>query len=274
MPRKKSDYDVWADSILPYLQKNWDFTKPWPTMEGLLGTGKRKGPVTANQVGQMAVDMANPSFGLLGTIAGVGAKTASKTGKKMSEIMERQGASRQEIFDKTGWYKGVDNKWRHEIDDSKATFEPRFEGQFGPMSQFMDHPDLYAAYPELANIPVVVKPLQQGMRAGYNPKLDAISIAPNIAPDSSLLHELQHAIQKREGFASGMSLKEASQLINDYAAIPTTDPRKVYKRSAGEVEARNTQTRMNYDPVGRQAIPPWLDYDVPEQYHIWTGMFK
>jgi hypothetical protein len=270
MPSRQS-YDFWSDKMLPFLQQQ---TQPFPSYEGLLAMGQRKGPLTNEDVGQAAADMANPSFGLLGTIAGIGSKTASKTAKKAAEIMERKGATRDEIYNKTGWYKGVDDKWRYEVDDSKASFTPRYEGQFGPMSQFMDHSELYAAYPDLANLPVVVKPLPQGMRAGYNPKHDAVSISPDIAPDSSLLHELQHAIQQREGFAGGASLKDANRMINDYAAIPTTDPRKVYKQFAGEVEARNTQRRMNYDPAGRQVIPPWLDYDVPERYHIWTGMFK
>lgn len=271
MPRGQP-YDFWESVLQPKLQElQKQLTpKPYPSFADLQALAAKKGPLTEDDVAAYAVDMASPSFGLAGTIAGIGAKTANKTFKKAAEIMERKGTPRGEIYDKTGWYKGIDGKWRFEVDDSKASFSPRFEGQFGPMSQFMQHSDLYAAYPELANMPVVVKPLPKGQRAGYNPNLNSISIAPNIAPDSSLLHELQHAIQQRESFVGGMSSKQAKELTNDYYP-KGTDYRKVYKQSAGEVEARNTQKRMSYPPSARRVFRPWTTYDVPETHQIMFG---
>ena len=91
---------------------------------------------------------------------------------------------------------------------------------------------------------------------------------------SVLLHEIQHAIQKHEGFARGGSAAEArtlpefEQLLKQYMAehegrlpswtevVPGPEQleeeaaRKVYLRLAGEVEARNTQRRM-----GMTALP-------------------
>jgi hypothetical protein len=43
------------------------------------------------------------------------------------------------------------------------------------------------------------------------------------------------------------------------------DPFKVYERLAGEAEARNVQTRMDFTPEQRQAQPPWETLDVPEE---------
>jgi hypothetical protein len=49
------------------------------------------------------------------------------------------------------------------------------------------------------------------------------------------------------------------------------DPFDVYRRSAGEVEARNVQSRMNMTPAERRATPPWLTQDVPDEMQIVRG---
>jgi DNA-binding CsgD family transcriptional regulator len=58
------------------------------------------------------------------TFAGVNAKTADKAALARAQNMEAEGASRDDIWDATGWFKGVDGKWRFEIDDSGASFAP------------------------------------------------------------------------------------------------------------------------------------------------------
>ncbi|WP_196301241.1 hypothetical protein, partial [Streptococcus pneumoniae] len=42
----------------------------------------------------------------------------------------------------------------------------------------------------------------------------------------------------------------------------------LYRRLAGEAEARLVQKRMDLSPEERRARPPWLDYDVPEEQQI------
>ena len=54
------------------------------------------------------------------TFAGVNAKTADKVALARAQNMEADGAGRDAIWDETGWFKGVDGKWRFEIDDSGA----------------------------------------------------------------------------------------------------------------------------------------------------------
>ena len=112
---------------------------------------------------------------------------------------------------------------------------------------------------------------------------------------SSTLHELQHAIQQREGWARGGSpdmfagdkaneaLKELTarqtrglepfspeaQAIRDrlFDNLAKDDaigyPQKLYRRLAGEAEARATQARMNMDMPQRQQTYPADSYDVP-----------
>jgi hypothetical protein len=43
------------------------------------------------------------------------------------------------------------------------------------------------------------------------------------------------------------------------------DPDEAYRRLAGEAEARNVQTRMDFTPAERKAKAPWTTLDVPEE---------
>lgn len=63
---------------------------------------------------------------------------------------------------------------------------------------------------------------------------------------SPLLHEVQHAIQEREGFAKGGAPED-----------------NAYRRLMGEVEARAVQSRMNLSAEQRRALFPLDSYDVP-----------
>jgi hypothetical protein len=72
---------------------------------------------------------------------------------------------------------------------------------------------------------------------------------------SNLAHELQHAVQKREGWTAG-------------SADPDWD---IYKRNAGEVEARNTQKRLQMDALLRRMTTPWSTQDVPFENQLLTG---
>ncbi len=82
-----------------------------------------------------------------------------------------------------------------------------------PLSSAIDHPELLAAYPDLAKIPYAegADHILKGARGGYIPSADSVVMGtPDITgrgwdSRSTLLHEIQHAIQEREGFAKGSS---------------------------------------------------------------------
>tara|TARA_R110000803_G_C11924447_1_gene314727 strand:+ start:1 stop:1065 length:1065 start_codon:yes stop_codon:yes gene_type:complete len=74
-------------------------------------------------------------------------------------------------------------------------------------------------------------------------------------------------------------LKDAKKSLNDpyhpaAKAAQETAAGRIYKRSAGEVEARNVQTRMDMTPEQRLAQPPWTTLDVPEADQIVRGARK
>ncbi|MDX9742146.1 MAG: PLxRFG domain-containing protein [Gammaproteobacteria bacterium] len=70
----------------------------------------------------------------------------------------------------------------------------------------------------------------------------------------TLLHELQHGIQFREGFAVGGSPEAFASDSQEQGA-------DTYRRLAGEVEARNVETRRQMTPEQRRAIAPGYTSD-------------
>jgi hypothetical protein len=70
----------------------------------------------------------------------------------------------------------------------------------------LDHPELLKAYPELGDIKVQVGSGHGGQRGSYNKAQNTITLASYLDTDqsrSTMLHELTHAIQAKEGFNRG-----------------------------------------------------------------------
>jgi len=53
-----------------------------------------------------------------GMFAGIGARNADLGALERAQKMAEGGTDREAIWNETGWFKGVDGKWRFEIDDS------------------------------------------------------------------------------------------------------------------------------------------------------------
>ncbi|EPP6631240.1 LPD23 domain-containing protein [Campylobacter upsaliensis] len=171
--------------------------------------------------------------------------------------LEISGADEIEIWEKTGWYKDKDNKWKFEISqrggELKLKFTPENKGadwliySIGAeknLVDFLKDDELFKAYPQLQDIKIKTFTLQESADSPsvvgrYDPYNKVIKLnAENIDTDikqakSTLYHEIQHAIQDIEGFAYGERLE---QISNDN-----------YRLRHGEVEARNVQKRLDLD---------------------------
>ena len=88
----------------------------------------------------------------------------------------------------------------------------------------------------------------------------SIGLAGGADTHSVLLHELQHAVQRDEGFNVGPSSSDAAALAGARHGIAPFD---AYQRSMGESEARAVQSRMGLPDEQRGAVPPWQSHDVP-----------
>lgn len=264
--------------------------------------------------------------GTLGSFAGVRSKALDRNALAEAQVMEANGAVMDDIYSKTGMFRGADNRWRFEIDDSGARFaanwqyEPSLSEKYlsyggyariTPLPKIYDHPELYKAYPWLRDTKVVYDPKHPS--AAMIPGSNSI-ILGKINNIGAVQHEVQHLIQEYEGMAAGgapgtagkeynlkyqqafdnlkdevlniykkitsgkeVSIEDklkaerfvkAAEKFPEYRASGDAKAVENYMNLAGEVEARNVETRALLDAQERRQIPPWATEDVVRRQQI------
>lgn len=185
-------------------------------------------------------------------------KTYRMDNLKVAEKMERGKMDAKAIKLATGWERGADGKWRYEMPDAKikdmkdiggGNIVKRFDDDMlwndGNLADVIDAPKLFEAYPQLKNVRIDTDAIMNDMPSNgeYNPKTNTITIhADELKYMNSILnHEIQHAIQFIEGFATGGNedsvrsrIEDRMQKIEDAANV-----------AAGTLdEYRNISTRL------------------------------
>lgn len=158
----------------------------------------------------------------LNQMAGEHAKTAALDKLEQAKAMAEDSSS-EEIYKATGWFKGQDGKWRFEIPDNleAITLDKLLNDKRAKLGEIYDNPQLFEAYPDLKDVPVRIEEIEKGFNGfAY---ADAITISASLKNDneakSILVHEIQHLIQKREGFARGGGPKTAREQIREEQRI-------------------------------------------------------
>ena len=189
------------------------------------------------------------------SIAGRNAEIANIIALDEAKQMEVDGYSESEIYQQTGWFRGADNMWRFEIDDSTMRYTPERMAQkmvdgVVHLEDVIDHPVLFAAYPRLRDVSVTFTPMKPGAEGVYRRAENRIYLADSNknSPESTLVHEIQHAIQALEGFAYGASRSYWANIINNGGKIDskrlrdaTAAVRKFEENKANQpvIDARN-----------------------------------
>lgn len=141
----------------------------------------------------------------------------------------RSGKSEKDVWKQIGVGKAPDGEWRKEISDKASKYDPealsdlRLLDDFDymkhtqPLGGTLEHEQLYKMYPELSDMPVHFMPAERmkGAYAAYSPTHDRITLSDQLSPEkarSSALHEIQHAIQEREGFAVGGNQRDFAKI--------------------------------------------------------------
>jgi len=164
------------------------------------------------------------------------------------------------------------------------------------LSDVLDHKELYDNYPTLFDAKLTFTDMPKGANGYYDAKANEIVLNSAMNKEdikSSLLHEIQHAIQNKEGFARGGSaqefyndakskidllkyelefepddfirdkkLKQLSEIETAYKNGGKEEAFKKYQRLSGEIEARDVQARMNYTPEQREKIAPYSSENI------------
>jgi len=210
-----------------------------------------------------------PNASLMSIFGGRGAKTANQNALRRAEKMLVEKADNEVIRNKTGWHKGMDNKWRFEIDDSKLTLKedgPWYGLYTGTklvdLDEIIDHEDLFRAYPELKEMQVVNSGSEllkehRGYMSGNRIGVSDEAISDAAAGDDTalkqiLVHEIQHAVQREEGFARGANPAEFAKpgLLPDEGVI----------RQAQILRSRHEKTGISIDDLAKRPAPRiWYD---------------
>lgn len=244
----------------------------------------------------------NALFQIIGKSAKLSSETKSFLKNAIS--LEKQGLDPKEIYLKTGWEKGTDGKWKYDMHEGKADF---IKQESGNLSEVFDYPQLYEKYPDAKKIDIVFKPDldSEGM---YFEKKNRIYINPTSGPAEArltILHEIQHWIQNKEGFSKGGSIEgarafidqkidaesntenqsiltkfkdliapkkinpsEIKSTLSDLKKIATKTDFDIYQSIAGEVEARNVENRLEMNSEERKNTPISETEDIAKDEQI------
>ena len=278
-----------------------------------------------NNNGDFSADNNDIRFSLAGERGAATADKAEERTARMDNLsvarkMEEEKKDAKAIKMATGWERGADGKWRYEMPDAmiKDTMDvggghivKRYEDDMlwngGKLSDVIDAPELFKAYPHLKDVRIETDAIMNDMPSNgeYNAKTNTITIhADELKYMNSILnHEIQHAIQSVEGFDRGGSprlvrgeikkrLAEVTKQIRQlraegkedeakaiveknrglYNAYQANDDYNSYKSLAGEVEARNVQERMNMTPEERRRTLAESTEDVARKDQIFLGV--
>ena len=283
-------------------QKIYDWIRD--AVKKMRGTEEEKFLIEAQNLYEKALKKAGTQKGAgvaQNTFGGINARTADLRALQTAQSMEANGQDADTIRQETGWFRGMDGKWRFEIDDygmqyfrgGDAAFrqnhpeyqeyrdlglrqlydlgterwtdadqqrmdalreiwgnEPgrlsqRVSGGSARLRDIIQHGALFEAYPELQYARVEFAPLGEA-RGEYNRSTNTITLNESIknAPENTIVHEVQHAIQKAEGFAGGSNPDYwAGKLLMDEPV-----------RSVGVQNAEEKLRRFESDPANADVI--------------------
>lgn len=125
-------------------------------------------------------------------------------------------AEYQKLVDKM--LTGSAEAWKPEDQERLQELDKTWGREYGRLSErvdrgsatledVIDHEELFQAYPQLRNVRVEFKELPGNTQGYFSPSENKIALDSKLrsAPEATIIHEIQHAIQKAEGFASGAS---------------------------------------------------------------------
>lgn len=231
----------------------------------------------------VAIKQAKDTLEALGLYSGPGILT----GKASANVLRTFGgelAERAPSKQSGRWFTGMEGKPRFEIDDSAMKVHSRdsFEswgtredmkrgnsvGEMLP-NVIYEHKELFDQYPELKEVYVTMRPDSSGgsfdeknmvATIGYDTKTGEID-------KDTLIHELQHWIQQKEGFARGGSPEQELALIQKQARQARREAdmvkNQLYKKY-GKLEGDAREEVLRLEQIAR-------DLEQKESIGLWSG---
>jgi hypothetical protein len=162
----------------------------------------------------------------------------------VAKDMEAANRAAQDIKAATGWEVGADGQWRYEYPDVELNedIEDDFDIMFylqenarregvrvrpnemyppAPLNKILDFGKLEQAYPYIDDLAFAVNPNLGGATAVFRPDRNLIEFGPDAIKNEgvegfnrTLIHEVQHYIQDREGFEFGTNVSYEADKIS------------------------------------------------------------
>lgn len=173
-------------------------------------------PAGAFKVAGQALSAAPEAAMFIGALA----KTWDRASNAKAVEMEKAGADPRTIWSETGNWRAPDGKWRQEISDAGSSINrsgmSTFQGQSrarrgSALSDVLAHPELEKAYPGMMQETRLDEfAFGQGypsLKGSYMPGSGdatmSVTAPTKRTAREGAVHESQHAVQAREGFAPG-----------------------------------------------------------------------
>lgn len=193
-----------------------------------------------------------------------------------------RGEADEALYEKlTREFGGDFEKWALTLETMKEA--AKSIPNYTTLGELVDAPALFATYPDMKDMDVTFQNLERGQNGGYSRRFDSIELSRDLKnrPEAllnSLTHEVQHAIQQREGFTPGANLKywnrkleegydgrdaetrrEGARLREQYEQMKANDPE--FMRSMEELNAMAPTV-----PRGKVDMETWeqIEPDPPE----------
>jgi len=223
-------------------------------------------PIMEAATTAMTGGMPMAAKGAAGIFGGRLSMTANHPQLMRAEDMALDKQAPQRIWNETGWVQRPDRQWRYEIPDENAVLDQLRANYLPsdkrlPMGNIFHHRGAYEAYPEMKDLQFGhSSQLPQGTMGYFMPggeKPDILRRAAGLPPRHSdpelvisagltpkdkretILHEMQHVIQGKEGFALGgappSKIKLGTPEFEVFKELKRTfDPNKLEKMSQRE----------------------------------------
>ena len=227
----------------------------------------------------------NIRFSLAGERGAAAADKADERTFRMDNLsvakdMEKNKKKAKAIKAATGWERGADGKWRYEMPDVVLRDPKEWVNKKNltlsdivekPNDLFKEYPELFDAYPELKDMKILKGRAKSGgvfynnaitlnlgdIREAIKYDMDTHYKLANNSLKKTLVHEIQHYIQDKEGFAQGGNSemiidKNALDAIAKLRAEKDAVAKEFYAMSPEEKQRRKYEINNRYNDLTKQ----------------------
>lgn len=184
-----------------------------------------------------------------------------------AQLMKEEGYRRlNELTDR--WEKSFEKGTElseaetQEMERLQEEYKDAVWGEKYLLRDFVKHDALFEAYPALNRVSLVFDTLPGGTKGYFSKRDKTIVLSDSLFGKEAdvVLHEIQHVIQKTEGFTGGASPEYWNERMeNGFSKRWTSGeemmPSELYRNTAGEIEARDTADRRRMSAEERKNTP-------------------